>query len=145
MDFVEFVKPDALGGVMEHKIDRDKFVTISQLTALLNLGVTYSAVRRNIVKYPEYFNSQFVRGVQYVEKEPALKVYKIIHGALAPGKNRGGQDVYDALKKENVEPIPKAESDQPDVIPVMVAGEKEVTLKISDKDWERIENLLKGR
>ena len=131
---------------MKHEIDRNKFVTIAELTKLLDLGVTDNAVRRNINKYPEYFASQFVRGVQYLEKENALKVYRVIHGALRPGRNRGGLDVRDALKKAEIEPIPQAaESDQPGVIPVMVSGEKEVTLKISDKDWERIENLLKGK
>ncbi len=130
---------------MKIEIDRNKFVTISDLTKLLDLGVTDNAVRRNIHKYPEYFASVYNRGVQYFEKESALKVYRVIHGALRPGRNRGGQDVYDALKKEKIEPIPKSESDQPDIIPVMVSGEKEVTLKISDRDWERLENILKGR
>jgi hypothetical protein len=87
-------------------IDRDKFATISQMVKLFGKGVSSDTIRRYISKYGAYFNSTFVRGVQYVEKEPALKVLEIIYGAIRAGQNRGGHDVMDALKKAGIEPMP---------------------------------------
>jgi hypothetical protein len=128
---------------MKHEIDRDRFVTISELTKLLDLGVTDNAVRRNINKYPEYFASQFIRGVQYLEKENAMKVYRVIHGALRPGRNRGGHDVRDALIKVGIEPIPKAEPEH-DVSPIHQASpDKQLTVRLSDEDRALIKELIK--
>jgi hypothetical protein len=128
---------------MKIEIDRDKFVTISELTKLLDSGITSNAVRRNINKYPEYFNSTFVRGVQYVGKESGLKVYKVIDGALRPGRNRGGLDVIDALKKAKIEPISKSESDQPSQS--QPVDSKRVVFELCNEDRELIKSLLKSK
>jgi len=87
-------------------IDRDSFSTITQLAETLGKVTSSSAIRRHIRRYPEYFNTTFDRGVQYVETEPGLKVLGVIIGAIRAGRNRGGHDVIDALKKADIEPIP---------------------------------------
>ena len=130
---------------MKKEIDRDRFVTISELTKLLDSGITSSAVRRNINKYPEYFNSTFIRGVQYVEKESGLKVYRVIEVALRPGRNRGGLDVIDALKREKIDPIPQAEPDQPVQSQPVNTDSKRMVFELCKEDRELIKELLKGK
>jgi len=130
---------------MKIEIDRERFVTISQFTKLLDSGITSSAVRRNINKYSEYFNSEFVRGVQYVEKESGLKVYRVIDGALRPGRNRGGLDVIDALKREKIDPIPQAEPDQPVQSQPVNTDSKRMVFELCKEDRELIKELLKGK
>jgi len=131
---------------MKIEIDRERFVTISQFTKLLDSGITSSAVRRNINKYSEYFNSEFVRGVQYVEKESGLKVYRVIDGALRPGRNRGGLDVIDALKKAEIEP--KAEPD-PSLLSgglqVVPSDGKVTVFELGESSKKFFENLLHGK
>jgi len=130
---------------MKIEIDRERFVTISQFTKLLDSGITSSAVRRNINKYPEYFNSTFIRGVQYVEKESGLKVYRVIEVALRPGRNRGGLDVIDALKREKIDPIPQAEPDQPVQSQPVNTDSKRMVFELCKEDRELIKELLKGK
>lgn len=125
---------------MKQDIDREKYVTISQMAKLFDGDPSHYAIRRHIENYGQYFNTVFYRGVRYIEKESGVKVIGIIHKAIRAGRNRGGLDVLDALKAAGIEPVQtQADSDLPNPVPL---PEKEVVVRLSNEDRDLIRKLI---
>jgi len=64
---------------------------------------------------------------------------------LRPGRNRGGLDVIDALKREKIDPIPQAEPDQPVQSQPVNTDSKRMVFELCKEDRELIKELLKGK
>lgn len=126
---------------MKQDIDREKYVTISQMAKLFDGDPSHYAIRRHIENYGQYFNTVFYRGVRYIEKESGVKVIGIIHKAIRAGRNRGGLDVLDALNAAGIEPVPVKEITEPS--PQSEPVGKEVVVRLCDEDRALIKELLK--
>ena len=129
---------------MKQDIDREKYVTISQMATLFDGDPSHYAIRRHVENYGQYFDTVFYRGVRYIEKQSGVKVIGVIHNAIRPGRNRGGMDVLDALKTAGIEPVQtQADSDSP-VIDEPKPDVAKVLLEIKDVMVEIKDVLKKG-
>jgi hypothetical protein len=124
--------------------DRDKYITISKLAQEFG-RVSDATIRRYLKQYSEYFKVVRIDGWQQVEKEFALKTLDVIERSVAVGRNRGGHDVRDALRKAEIDPIPQAESDQPSQSQPVNTDSKRMVVELCKEDRELIKELLKSK